>query len=207
MKYTIKVNPNGYNLLESKNTIDVVDSMTEHMILMEDSVEVSSNGKKLSAEEWSLRNDADNHRFILTVPDDKPLTITYQVSVNKPTGEKIKLSNAVYYSGHEQAGKTDERTVTVMDSAATVTGSLLLYVKKKDSLTKSLLSGADFALAEVVRNADGSIVYENGEPKLSNTMNATTDKDGEATFKINQNTGSDKLYCLYEKKAPANYKK
>lgn len=207
VKYTIKVNPNGYNLLESKNTIDVVDSMTEHMILMEDSVEVSSNGKKLSAEEWSLRNDADNHRFILTVPDDKPLTITYQVSVNKPTGEKIKLSNAVYYSGHEQAGKTDERTVTVMDSAATVTGSLLLYVKKKDSLTKSVLSGADFALAEVVRNADGSIVYENGEPKLSNTMNATTDKDGEATFKINQNTGSDKLYCLYEKKAPANYKK
>ena len=87
-----------------------------------------------------------------------------------------------------------------MDSAATVTGSLLLYVKKKDSLTKSVLSGADFALAEVVRNADGSIVYENGEPKLSNTMNATTDK-------INQNTGSDKLYCLYEKKAPANYKK
>ena len=58
-----------------------------------------------------------------------------------------------------------------------------------------------------MRNADGSIVYENGEPKLSNTMNATTDKDGEATFKINQNTGSDKLYCLYEKKAPANYKK
>lgn len=207
VKYTIKVNPNGYNLLESKNTIDVVDSMTEHMILMEDSVEVNSNGKKLSSEEWSLRNDADNHRFILTVPDDKPLTITYQVSVNKPTGEKIKLSNAVYYSGHEQAGKTDERTVTVMDSAATVTGSLLLYIKKKDSLTKSVLSGADFALAEVVRNADGSIVYENGEPKLSNTMNATTDKDGEATFKINQNTGSDKLYCLYEKKAPANYKK
>lgn len=207
VKYTIKVNPNGYNLLESKNTIDVVDSMTEHMILMEDSVEVSSNGKKFSAEEWSLRNDADNHRFILTVPDDKPLTITYQVSINKPTGEKIKLSNAVYYSGHEQAGKTDERTVTVMDSAATVTGSLLLYVKKKDSLTKSVLSGADFALAEVVKNADGSIVYENGEPKFSNTMNATTDKDGEATFKINQNTGSDKLYCLYEKKAPANYKK
>lgn len=207
VKYTIKVNPNGYNLLESKNTIDVVDSMTEYMILMEDSVEVNSNGKNLSSEEWSLRNDADNHRFILTVPDDKPLTITYQVSVNKPTGEKIKLSNAVYYSGHEQAGKTDERTVTVMDSAATVTGSLLLYVKKKDSLTKSVLSGADFALAEVVRNADESIVYENGEPKLSNTMNATTDKDGEATFKINQNTGSDKLYCLYEKKAPANYKK
>lgn len=207
VKYTIKVNPNGYNLLESKNMIDVVDSMTEHMILMEDSVEVNSNGKKLSSEEWSLRNDADNHRFILTVPDDKPLTITYQVSVNKPTGEKIKLSNAVYYSGHEQAGKTDERTVTVMDSAATVTGSLLLYVKKRDSSTKFVLSGADFALAEVVRNADGSIVYENGEPKLSNTMNATTDKDGEATFKINQNTGSDKLYCLYEKKAPANYKK
>ena len=207
VKYTIKVNPNGYNLLESKNTIDVVDSMTEHMILMEDSVEVKSNGKKLSSEEWSLRNDADNHRFILTVPDDKPLTITYQVSVNKPTGEKIKLSNAVYYSGHEQAGKTDERTVTVMDSAATVTGSLLLYVKKRDSSTKFVLSDADFALAEVVRNADGSIVYENGEPKLSNTMNATTDKDGEATFKINQNTGSDKLYCLYEKKAPANYKK
>ena len=207
VKYTIKVNPNGYNLLESKNTIDVVDSMTEYMILMEDSVEVNSNGKNLSSEEWSLRNDADNHRFILTVPDDKPLTITYQVSINKPTGEKIKLSNAAYYSGHEKAGKTDERTVTVMDSAATVTGSLLLYVKKKDSLTKAVLSGADFALAEVVRNADGSIAYENGEPKLSNTMNATTDKDGEATFKINQNTGSDKLYCLYEKKAPANYKK
>lgn len=207
VKYTIKVNPNGYNLLESKDTIDVVDSMTEHMILMEDSVEVSSNGKKLSSEEWSLRNDADNHRFILTVPDDKPLTITYQVSINKPTGEKIKLSNAAYYSGHEQAGKTDERTVTVMDSAATVKGSLLLYVKKKDSLTKNVLSGADFALAEVVRNADGSIAYENGEPKLSNTVDATTDKDGEATFKINQNTGSNKLYCLYEKKAPANYKK
>lgn len=207
VKYTIKVNPNGYNLLESKDTIDVVDHMTEDMILMEDSVEVSSNGKKLSAGEWSLRNDTAAHRFILTVPDDKPLTITYQVSISKPAGEKVKLSNEAYYSGHEQAGKTDERTVTVMDSAATVKGSLLLYVKKKDSLTKTALSGADFALAEVVRNADGSIAYENGEPKLSNAMSATTDKDGEAIFRINQDTGSDKLYCLYEKKAPANYKK
>lgn len=207
VKYTVKVNPNGYNLLETKDTIDVVDKMSEYMILMEDSVEVSSNGKTLSADEWSLSNDKANHRFVVTVPDDKPITITYLVSINKPAGEKIKLSNAAYYSGHEQGGKTDERNVTVMDSSATVKGSILLYVKKKDALTKKNLSGADFALAEVVRNADGSIAYENGEPKLANEVSSTTDADGEAMFKLASETGSDKLYCLYEKKAPANYKK
>ena len=207
VKYTVKVNPNGYNLLETKDTINVVDKMSEYMNLVEDSVEVSSNGKALSSDEWSLANDKANHRFIVTVPDDKPITITYLVSINKPAGEKVKLSNAAYYSGHEQGGKTDERNITVMESSATVKGSLLLYVKKKDSLTKASLSGADFALAEVVRNTDGSIAYENGEPKLANEMSSTTDADGEAIFQIDREKGSDKLYCLYEKKAPANYKK
>lgn len=110
----------------------------------------------------------------------------------------------------ELAYGTDEKRIA--SAVANITNKAL----SKDAIHNSstypyvkytIKSGADFALAEVVRNADESIVYENGEPKLSNTMNATTDKDGEATFKINQNTGSDKLYCLYEKKAPANYKK
>lgn len=207
VKYTVKVNPNGYNLLETKDKINVVDKMSEYMNLVEDSVEVSSNGKALSSDEWSLTNDKANHRFIVTVPDDKPITITYLVSINKPAGEKVKISNTAYYSGHEQGGKTDERNITVMESSATVKGSILLYIKKKDALTKASLSGANFALAEVVRNADGSIAYENGEPKLANEMSSTTDTDGEAIFQIDRETGSDKLYCLYEKKAPTNYKK
>lgn len=207
VKYTIKMNPNGYNLLEQKDSVNVVDQMTEDMILMEDSVEVSSNGQTLSSNQWTLSNDKENHRFTVTVPDDIPITITYKVSINKPAGEKVSLSNRAWYEGHENSGSKDERNITVMDSSATVTGSLLLYVKKKDALTKTSLSGADFVLAEVVRNSDGSIAYENGEPKLANEVSGTTDADGEATFQISQKTGGDKLYCLYEKKAPENYKK
>ena len=207
VKYTITVNPNGYNLLETKDKIDVVDRMSEYMNLMEDSVSVSSKGAALSASEWSLQNDKENHRFIVTVPDDKPITITYKVAINKPAGETVKLSNAAYYAGHENSGQTNEKTVTVMESSATVTGSLLLYVKKQDAVTTQSLTGAEFVLAEVVRGTDGSIVYENGEPKLTNKKTAITDQDGEAAFKIDQKTGSDKLYCLYETKAPDNYKK
>ena len=207
VKYTITVNPNGYNLLETKDKIDVVDRMSEYMNLMEDSVSVSSKGAALSAGEWSLKNDKENHRFIVTVPDDKPITITYKVAINKPAGETVKLSNAAYYAGHENSGQTNEKTVTVMESSATVTGSLLLYVKKQDAVTAESLTGAEFVLAEVVRSTDGSIVYENGEPKLTNEKTAITDQDGDATFKLDQKTGSDKLYCLYETKAPANYRK
>ena len=207
VKYTITVNPNGYNLLETKDKIDVVDRMSEYMNLMEDSVSVSSKGAALSASEWSLQNDKENHRFIVTVPDDKPITITYKVAINKPAGETVKLSNAAYYAGHENSGQTNEKTVTVMESSATVTGSLLLYVKKQDAVTAQSLTGAEFVLAEVVKSTDGSIVYENGEPKLTNKKTAITDQDGDATFKLDQKTGSDKLYCLYETKAPDNYKK
>lgn len=94
-----------------------------------------------------------------------------------------------------------------MESSATVTGSLLLYVKKQDAVTTQSLTGAEFVLAEVVKSTDGSIVYENGEPKLTNKKTAITDQDGDAIFKLDQKTGSDKLYCLYETKAPDNYKK
>lgn len=207
VKYTITVNPNGYNLLETKDKIDVVDRMSEYMNLMEDSVSVSSKGAALSASEWSLQNDKENHRFIVTVPDNKPITITYKVAINKPAGESVKLSNAAYYAGHENSGQTNEKTVTVMESSATVTGSLLLYVKKQDAVTMQSLTGAEFVLAEVVRGTDGSIMSENGEPKLTNKKTAITDQDGDATFKLDQKTGSDKLYCLYETKAPDNYKK
>ena len=55
VKYTITVNPNGYNLLETKDKIDVVDRMSEYMNLMEDSVSVSSKGAALSASEWSCK--------------------------------------------------------------------------------------------------------------------------------------------------------
>lgn len=154
-----------------------------------------------------MQNDKENHRFIVTVPDDKPITITYKVAINKPAGETVKLSNAAYYAGHENSGQTNEKTVTVMESSATVTGSLLLYVKKQDAVTAQSLTGAEFVLAEVVKSTDGSIVYENGEPKITNEKTAITDLDGEATFKLDQKTGSDKLYCLYETKAPDNYKK
>ena len=221
INYAVKVNPNGYNLLEEQYSINVVDQMTEDMILMEDTVEVSSKGQKLPKDQWTLINDTQNHLFTVTVPDDREITITYQVSINKPVGEKVTLVNRAWYEGHEQRIENIKKDLTVHDSSATVEGKLYLYVKKKDLLTKDSLSGAEFALAQVVRSSDGSIVYdENGEPKLSNEITATTtadkdkgNEDGEAIFEITQPKGDtqprviDQLYCLYEKKAPSNYKK
>lgn len=205
-EYVITVNPNGYDLLDTEKSIQVVDEMSKDMILMEDSVKVSSNGHELSKEEWSLSNDVENHRFVLTVPDDKALNIHYQVSVNKPTGESITLTNKAWYEGHDKDKTQNYLPITVKGSSATVKGNLLLYVKKSDAFTRDALGGATFGLAQVARNQDGSIIRENGEPKLIKEISAQTGENGRAKFQIEVDD-SDALYCLYEKEAPAGYKK
>lgn len=209
-EYVITVNPNGYDLLDSETekTIQVVDQMSKDMILMEGSVKVSSKGQELSKEEWSLSNDTENHKFILTVPDDKALTISYKVSISKPTGESVELSNEAWYEGCKENHATNTLHVKVRDSSATVSGALLLEVQKSDAftITRNPLKGATFGLAQVATDKNGNIIKENGEPKLINETSAKTDSDGKTTFKIEVDDG-DKLYCLYEKEAPLGYQK
>ena len=209
-EYVITVNPNGYDLLDSETekTIKVVDQMSKDMILMEGSVKVSSKGQELSKEEWSLSNDTENHKFILTVPDDKALTISYKVSISKPTGESVELSNEAWYEGYEKNHATNTLPVIVKGSSATVSGALLLEVQKSDAftITRNPLEGATFGLAQVATDKNGNIIKENREPKLINETSAKTDSDGKITFKIEVDD-SDKLYCVYEKEAPSGYQK
>ena len=196
VKYILSLNEEGKNLLkdEDSKTINVVDQMNEFMTLIPDSISVKSNEDDVS---YTLVNDRENHKFTLTVPDDIPLTVTYNVSVNQPTDAQIMLVNKAYYEGSSSGEPTkDEKKIIVHDASATVSGPATLQIKKLDEDNITPLLGAEFNLYEVAIK-DGNVV------QVGEVRTGSTGDNGIVKF---NKLELDRIYCYYESKAPAGYK-
>ena len=197
VEYTLTLNPDRKDLLKEADTIDIIDQMNEYMILVPDSIRVKKSEDGSSISEWQLKNEAEAHKFTLTIPDEEALTISYKVYVNQPTGKKITLVNEAYYEGTVPGKPSEnEKQIIVHDSSATVSGPATLKLSKLSKNENKALSGAEFTLYETeVQNGE---IHQKEEGKT-----AVTDETGIAKI-----TGLelDKVYCYYESKAPDGYK-
>lgn len=222
--YTIKVNPQGSDLMPGKDTITLIDLMDGLLTLDASSlkaVDTRTNTPvdvKMSAE--STKKDENGGtsrdtktRVTMTLPDSTPLELTYTATLNSSrVGTDVEnVGNVAYLSGSggDRVLTADKHKFEVKSNKAVSQGdSSTLVIHKKDSLVgsaKAGLPGADFTLHKVdwdkLTALPGDITDDwVRKPDNSTTVGTvTTDANGAAKF---EKLELSQLYWYEETKAP-----
>ena len=211
ISYTIEVNPDGLDLNPDGVTLVLKDEMSTNLEPVPGQLHVldmsKTPGKDITDELNPKPNwDASQGIMTITVPDDKPLQITYEAKVTGPPGTQIPINNKVYWEGYETTGKVN--TIPNYDysfggSAETDTNPKLMITKiKKGDLSGTGLQGADFTL-QTMKPENGSYVVDTA----AGTHTGTTNEQGQIVF----GAGTDellefnKVYQLTETNPPEGY--
>ncbi len=152
--YTITINPNGIDLLRNAETINITDTMGDGLMLKRDTLKIvnTKTGDVIAAENLMVNGST----FSFDVPDNQPLTITYNAYVIGEPGTQVSVTNTVAFTGYEDVSMIDaQNAVYIMESNASVEGVTAFYISKLDDAFGTALAGAEYTLRYV--NEDGSI--------------------------------------------------
>lgn len=202
--FKIKLNELGEDLVSGKATITLVDELSDTLILDTTSIQVvnTKTGKKVS--DWTASVDGQTLEIVL--PDNLPLTVTYETTVNAAPGQTISISNKAHWKGYAtpSGGSVEDNEFSYSTGGtAGADTSPSVTVKKLDQYnTSQTLSGATFTLVEGTY-ADGTFTPTTDGLSLT----GTTGEDGTLTFgKTSEQTMShNTVYCLTETVAPEGY--
>ena len=202
--FKIKLNELGEDLVSDADTITLVDELSETLILDTTSIQVVNTRTGEGVSNWTASVEGQTLKIVL--PDNLPLTVTYETTVNAAPGQTISISNKAHWEGYAtpSGGSVEDKKFSY-STGGTVGAdtSPSVTVKKLDQYnTSQALPGAKFTLVEV-SYADGSFTAtENG---LS--LTGTTGGDGTLTFgkESGQTMKYNTVYCLTETAAPEGY--
>lgn len=217
-KYSIEINPNGYDLIEDPaGTLSLVDVIGADLQLKLSSVAiVDRNGNALSG---IVKNyDAATRTLTIdNIPDGTPFYLTYDVFVDVPytpdtsfesTGADVSNACKLFANSTEISSKDVVITGNVQESSAWASsdyGSVI--ISKHSGLT--LLGGAEFTLTayKYDTDTDSFVVNPNYEEEYKDKGvtigTVTTGAEGTKTV----NLLFDTLYKIEETKAPLGYVK
>lgn len=205
-RYPFKITLNGLgeDLVSGSDTITLVDELSDTLILDTTSIQVVNTKTGEVVSNWTASVEGQTLKIVL--PDNLPLTVTYETTVNAAPGQTISISNNAHWEGYTTpSGGSVEVKEFSYSTGGTVGAdtSPSATVKKLDQYnTSQALPGATFTLVEG-SYADGSFTAtENG---LS--LTGTTGKDGTLTFgkESGQTMKYNTVYCLTETAAPEGY--
>ena len=205
-RYPFKITLNGLgeDLVSGKDTITLVDELSKTLIMDTTSIQVVNTKTGEVVSNWTASVEGQTLKIVL--PDNLPLTVTYETTVNAAPGQTISISNNAHWEGYTTpSGGSVEVKEFSYSSGCTVGAdtSPSVTVKKLDQYnTSQALPGATFTLVEG-SYADGSFTAtENG---LS--LTGTTGEDGTLTFgkESGQTMKYNTVYCLTETAAPEGY--
>ena len=210
--YTVTVNPNGIKL-NNGSPLTGVDSLNKNFSYILDSIRVvnANNGQSISEDKFSYNYTHENNTLTFTLPDETPIKISYEASINLPKdteldnnnsgntftlyGSSIKSDNTKTYSF---SGKY-EPTMTIDGETAN------LSVHKYDfDNNKVNLDGAKFSIYECTYDSatDEMTVSETPFAYAGKTVFET--KNGNTLV---QGLHLDLIYKLVEVEAPRGYEK
>ena len=202
--FKITLNELGEDLVSGSDTITLVDKLSDTLILDTTSIQVVNTNTGKTVTDWTSSVVGQTLKIVL--PDNLPLTVTYEATVNAAPGQTISISNNAHWEGYTTPSGGSVEVKEFRYSTGGTAGadtSPSVTVKKLDQYnTSQTLSGATFTLVEG-SYADGSFTAtENG---LS--LTGTTGEDGTLTFgKTSEQTMSyNTVYCLTETVAPEGY--
>lgn len=202
--FKITLNELGEDLVSGSDTITLVDNLSDTLILDTTSIQVVNTNTNVTVTDWTSSVEGQTLKIVL--PDNLPLTVTYEATVNAAPGQPISISNNAHWEGYTTpSGGSVEVKDFKYSTGGTVGAdtSPSVTVKKLDQYnTSQTLSGATFTLVEGTY-ADGSFTAtENG---LS--LTGTTGENGTLTFgkESGQTMKYNTVYCLTETVAPKGY--
>ena len=202
--FKITLNELGEDLVSGPDTITLVDELSDTLILDTTSIRVvnTRTGEKVS--DWTASVDGQTLEIVL--PDNQPLTVTYETTVNAAPGQTISISNKAHWKGYATpsgGSVEDEKFSYSTGGTAGADTSPSVTVKKLDQYnTSQTLSGATFTLVEGTY-ADGTFTPTTDGLSLTGTTGA----DGTLTFgkESGQTMSYNTVYCLTETVAPKGY--
>lgn len=205
-RYPFKITLNGLgeDLVSGADTITLVDELSDTLILDTTSIQVVNTNTNETVTNWTSSVEGQTLKIVL--PDNLPLTVTYETTVNAAPGQTISISNKAHWKGYATPSggsvEVNEFSYSTGGTAGADT-SPSVTVKKLDQYnTSQTLSGATFTLVEGTY-ADGTFTPTTGGLSLT----GITGKDGTLTFgKTSEQTMSyNTVYCLTETVAPEGY--
>lgn len=205
-RYPFKITLNGLgeDLVSGKDTITLVDELSDTLILDTTSIRVVDTRTGKVVTNWTPSVEGQTLKIVL--PDNLPLTVTYETTVNAAPGQTISISNKAHWEGYATPSGGSVEVEDFHYSTGGTAGadtSPSVTVKKLDQYnTSQTLSGAKFTLVEGTY-AGGTFTPTTGGLSLT----GTTGKDGTLTFgKTGKQTMSyNTVYCLTETVAPEGY--
>ena len=202
--FKITLNELGEDLVSGKDTITLVDELSDTLILDTTSIRVVDTRTGKVVTNWTPSVEGQTLKIVL--PDNLPLTVTYETTVNAAPGQTISISNKAHWEGYATPSGGSFEVKDFHYSTGGTAGadtSPSVTVKKLDQYnTSQTLSGATFTLVEGTY-ADGTFT-----PKTDGlSLTGTTGEDGTLTFgKTSEQTMSyNTVYCLTETVAPKGY--
>lgn len=198
--FVIQLNDLGADMVPGADEIFLIDEMSDSLILDPASIQVVNTVTK---EEVKFTSAVEGKKLTLTLPDNLPLTITYEANVNAAPGQTVRIENKAYWQGYANTtgdGVTKEDFSYSVGATVDTTTNPELTIKKVNQYdTNQALSGAQFTLTEM-KLENGTFV------EAGQTLTGTTAADGTLVF----GTGESKLqcnvpYCLVETAAPEGF--
>lgn len=202
--FKITLNELGEDLVSGSDAITLVDDLSDTLILDTASIQVVNTKTGEVVSNWTASVEGQTLKIVL--PDNLPLTVTYETTVNAAPGQTISISNNAHWKGYTTpSGGSVEVKEFHYSSGGTADAdtSPSVTVKKLDQYnTSQTLSGATFTLVEGTY-ADGTFTPTTDGLSLT----GTTGEDGTLTFgKTSKQTMSyNTVYCLTETVAPEGY--
>ena len=202
--FKITLNELGEDLVSGKDTITLVDELSDTLILDTASIQVVNTKTGEVVSNWTASVEGQTLKIVL--PDNLPLTVTYETTVNAAPGQTISISNNAHWKGYTTPSGGSVEVKEFHYSSGGTAGadtSPSVTVKKLDQYnTSQTLSGATFTLVEGTY-ADGTFTPTTDGLSLT----GTTGEDGTLTFgKTSEQTMSYNIvYCLTETVAPEGY--
>lgn len=205
-RYPFKITLNGLgeDLVSGKDTITLVDELSETLILDTTSIRVENTRTGETVTTWTSSVVGQTLKIVL--PDKLPLTVTYEATVNAAPGQTISISNNAHWEGYATpSGGSVEDNKFSYSTGGTVGAdtSPSVTVKKLDQYnTSQALPGAKFTLVEGTY-ANGTFTPTTGGLSLT----GTTGKNGTLTFgkESGQTMKHNTVYRLTETAAPEGY--
>ena len=202
--FKITLNELGEDLVSGSDTITLVDHLSDTLILDTTSIQVVNTRTGETVTNWTSSVEGQTLKIVL--PDNLPLTVTYETTVNAAPGQTISISNNAHWEGYATpsgGSVEDEKFSYSTGGTAGADTSPSVTVKKLDQYNTSLaLPGATFTLVEGTYANGSFTATENG---LS--LTGTTGGDGTLTFgkESGQTMKYNTVYCLTETAAPEGY--
>ena len=203
--FKITLNKLGEDLVSGSDTVTLVDELSETLIMDTTSIQVVNTNTSAVITNWTASVEGQTLKIVL--PDNLPLTITYEATVNAAPDQTISISNSAHWEGYTtptNGGSVVENKFSYSNGGtAGAEISPSVTVKKLDQYnTSQALPGAVFTLVEG-SYADGSFTATENGLSLTDATGAdgtlTFGKTSEQTMKYNT------VYRLTETVAPAGY--